>query len=425
MRSALRNGTGAWLLCLASTGAPAQSADELAALQLADQAPEKPAEPQASGWQGHGEVAWGQARAAQAPVGEQTLQRQSLKLQGEGKLDSLRWTLAMRLDHSQPAQAPYPATLLSLQEAFLTWQAAPGLLFDFGRVNARQGLGTGYNPSDFLRAGALRSRISADPASLKSNRLGTVMLRAQRLWDDGALTAVLAPRLERNPSQAGLSADLGATNRRHQAQLIWSQRWSEDLQPQWLLHMAEGQAAQLGFNLSSLLGQAGLAYVEWAGGRAPDQLVQASKAGDGARRWQQRLATGLRYTTHNKLSATLEWAYNSAALNRADWQALQATPQAYARYRQWTAEAQELNTRGHWAVYLNWPDLPGLPQLDLNALWRFNPEDHSHMSWLELRRRWPGVDLALQWQQHRGQPGSDYGALPQSRTWQLSLRGYF
>lgn len=402
--------------------------DEDQALRLADLAPDTPAPPSGKTWHGHAELAWGRAlqRSLAGPETWQAQQRQSLLLQGEVQAGpDLRWLGTARLDHSDPAQAPYPQALLSLQEAYASWRISEQLLLDAGRINARQGLGTGYNPSDFLRSGALRSQISADPASLKTNRLGTVMLRAQRLWEGGALTALVAPKLAEASSQAGLSADLGATNERSRWLLSWSQRWSEDLQPQWSLYGADGQSPQLGFNLSSLLGQATVLYLEWAGGRAPDAIAQALTPPGAPRHWQQRLATGLRYTAGNKLSLTLEWAHDSAAPDRQAWQQLQTQPAAYLAYRRWAHTAQALNTRGQWGLYANWPDLLGWQHLDLNALLRLNPEDHSRMQWLELRYRWPGLDLALQWQAQQGRPGSEYGSLPQARAWQLSVRGYF
>ncbi|MEJ6003304.1 hypothetical protein [Paucibacter soli] len=411
---------------LALPASRAQSSAEQAALGLADQLPEVAMTPTPKGWQGHAELAWGQARSSAVGAAWRSQQRQSLALQADVN-PAPAWRLigVARLDRSDPAQAPYPQALLSLQEAYASWRSDTSLLLDLGRVNARQGLGTGYNPSDFLRAGALRSQISVDPASLKTNRLGTVMLRAQGLWEGGALSALLAPKLAEAPSRAGLSLDLGASNERSRWLLAWSQRWSEDLQPQWLLAGADGQTPQLGLNISSLAGQAGLLYLEWAGGRAPTQQAQALGERDAPRHWQQRLATGLRYTAANKLTLTLEWAYDSAAPGRADWQRLQTQAQAYAAYRVWAQRAQELSTRSQWGLYANWPDALGLQHLDLGALLQRNSEDHSRLAWLELRYRWPGLELALQYQSSSGHAGSVYAGLPLSSAWQLGLRGYF
>ena len=53
----------------------------------------------------------------------------------------------------------------TLKEAYLSWQAQPDRVADLGRINARNGVALGYNPTDYFRAGALRSTVSIDPAS--------------------------------------------------------------------------------------------------------------------------------------------------------------------------------------------------------------------------------------------------------------------
>ena len=57
--------------------------------------------------------------------------------------------------------------------------ARPDTLIDLGRINVRNGVALGYNPTDYFRAGAVRAAVSVSPASLKENRQGSVMLRGQ------------------------------------------------------------------------------------------------------------------------------------------------------------------------------------------------------------------------------------------------------
>ena len=56
---------------------------------------------------------------------------------------------------------------------------------------------------------------------------------------------------------------------------------------------------------------------------------------------------------------------------------------------------------------------------------RYDAADHSRLQWLEARYHWNRVDVALQTQLNTGQPGSNYGALPERRIWQLSARYFF
>ena len=192
----------------------------------------------------------------------------------------------------------------------------------------------GYNPTDYFRAGALRSVVSLDPASLRENRLGSAMLRGQQLWTGGSLTALYSPKLADQPSSATFSPDFGATNRRARWLMALSQKLADTLNPQWLLSGGAGQSPQLGMNLTD----ARRTTRRWpiSNGRAGARLRSRR------RRWRARttrrsaraLASGLTYTTSNNISLTAEYEYNGAGLDRADWNALRrGPPAAYGLYR--------------------------------------------------------------------------------------------
>ena len=66
-----------------------------------------------------------------------------------------------------------------------------------------------------------------------------------------------------------------------------------------------------------------------------------------------------------------------------------------------------------------------LPRLDLSAMHTLDLTDRSRRSWLEARYHQERLDYALQWQAHSGGGTSVFGALPERRGWQLSLRYYF
>ena len=413
-----------WLVCVMAVALWPQWAhcDDSDALLLADAAPRQVAA--AKDWQWYAEGAFGQA-AWRHGLGRDANQRLSLDVQLDKSLTTgWRAVLANRLDLNWPAPSGQQHSINTLKEAYLSWQPQDERSFDIGRVNARYGVATGYNPSDFLRAGAIRSLVSVDPASLKKNRLGSVMLRAQTLWRGGALTALVSPKLAQQASTEAFSADFGATNNQQRWLLALSQQVSEDLNPQWLLHGGQGQATQLGFNLTTLLGDAGVAFIEWSGGRDRSQWAQALQRADDTA-WRNRLASGLSYTTASKLTLTLEYDHNSTALDRASWAALRHGPSAaYLQYRQWTQRSQELPTRQALGVYALWQDAL-VQRLELNAMLRHNLADHSRLAWLEARYHLERADLALQWQVQSGKAGSEYGTAPQHRAWQALVRRYF
>jgi hypothetical protein len=311
----------------------------------------------------------------------------------------------------------------TLKQAYVSWQPLPDLLFDAGRVNARQGVALGYNPTDFFKADALRTVDSLDPDSLRDERLGTVMLRGEKLWAGGALTALYAPRLTNAASDGPFSADFGATNHENRWLLALSQRLSSVFTPQWLLFGAQDRSPQAGVNLTSVLGQATVFFVEASGGRVPTQWAEALDL-PGSESLRARASTGFTYSTSNKLSLSLEYEYDGAALSRAGWNAArQGEPENYGRYRTAVADEQELPTQHAVFAYASWQDL--LTQhLDLSAFVRLDLADHSRLPWIEVRYHWSHLDAAMRWQDYLGGATTDYGASPSRQTWQVLLDYY-
>ena len=413
----------ALVLLLAAATAPALAVDEdAAALLLADKT--STTAEQSSDWRMYAETAVRESRRQGAGIA-----LHGARVSIDARFDKTfapgwRAVFADRLDLNRMDGVPGNRDINTLKEAYLSWQAEPDRIVDLGRINARNGVAFGYNPTDYFRAGALRSVVSLDPASLRENRLGSAMLRGQALWNGGSLTALYSPRLADQSSDSVFSPDLGATNQRARWQLGLSEKLSAALSPQWLLSGGAGQSPQLGLNLSALANDATVAYFEWSGGRAASLAAQALKSlGDAA--FRSRLSAGLTYTTPNNVSLTAEYQYNGAGLDQAGWNALRrGPPAAYGLYRGLVTNIQELPTRDHVFVYAVWQDAL-VKHLDLTAMVRYDAADHSRLQWLEARYHWTRVDIALQTQLNTGQSGSNYGALPDRRVWQAVLRHFF
>jgi hypothetical protein len=335
-----------------------------------------------------------------------------------------RAVFADHVDFTRLDGLPGNQNINTLKEAYLSWHARTDLIADVGRINVRNGVGVGYNPTDYFRADAVRSIISIDPSSLRENRLGTVMLRGQTLWESGSLTALYAPDLGEQPTTSGFNPDFGATNQHERWQLALSQKITEKINPQWLLSGGAGQSPQLGMNLTGLVNDSTVAYFEWSGGRASPLLQQALMTRvDEA--FRSRVASGLTYTTPNNLSFTVEYEYNGAGLDQSNWNTLQhGSPLVYGLYRSFVSNLQDLPTTKSLFFYAFWQDAM-IKHLDLTAMVRYDDIDHSRLQWMETRYHWSKVDVALQWQLDNGKSFSDYGAVPERRLWQAVVRYYF
>jgi hypothetical protein len=251
------------LLCVL-VAAPAW-ANDADALLLADQAPTKVE--RASEWQVFIESALGEATQRNSGATMRT-PRLSLDIKLDTSLSrSWRFQFADRLDMNWQDEPQRQHSVNTLKETYMSWQPEESWIVDLGRINVRNGVATGYNPTDFFRDGAVRSVVSVDPASLKRNRLGGVMLRGQTLWTDGSLTALYSPKLAQAANDRAFSPDFGATNNRNRWLLTISQQLSDRINPQWLIYGQDHMPPQLGFNLTTLVSDATVTYVEWSGGR--------------------------------------------------------------------------------------------------------------------------------------------------------------
>lgn len=410
------------LLVSATAFAADQEGSDLDALVTADQVQQTT--DKASDWRCYIEAAFGDV-AQRYGLPSYRTERVSADVALD-KTFSPGWRLifADRLDWDWQGESPGEYKTNTLKELYLSWQITPSEIVDIGRINTRYGVATGYNPTDYFRTNAIRDTVSVDPDSLRNNRLGSAMLRTQILWNGGGLTAMLSPKLADQATNDAFSPDFGASNNSNRWLLTASQQVTENFNPQILLFGEQGKSPQFGFDLTHVLGDATVAYVEWSGGQGASQYSEAMAASS-REVFRNRLAAGATYTTANKISLTLEAEYNGAAVDRRDWSALGNGPLSiYEQYRDYVQQVQDLPTRKSLFFYGSWQDAM-INHLDISTLVRQDLIDQSRLSWMEARYHWSHTDLALQWQRYGGKAGSDFGVIPQRTTVQTVVTYFF
>lgn len=358
-------------------------------------------------------------------LGSRNLWRASLDITHAARLGpGWRGVVSNRVDHVYPADSGLDATVNSLREAYLSWQPGVGdTIIEFGRINLRYGPAYGYNPTDFFRDGSLRVLTTINPFSLRENRLGTVMVRGQRIWSGGSLSVAFSPKLADQPSQNGWNLDLGATNNRSRALVALGGQFSQGRSGQALFYKEDGRSPTVGANFTALLSDAAVAHAEWSRGSEPD-LLNRALATQEAEATRNRFAGGVTYTTLGKLSLTAEYQYNGFALDKASWSALAASPATQVAYLRESLRRQDLAPRQAYLIYVTQKNF-GFNNLDLTAFLRINAEDNSRLAWAELRHHWPSFDLSMQWQQYMGNPGSEFGTVADRRVLQVLGNYYF
>jgi hypothetical protein len=419
MIGALAMALGHVLPVQAASDAPAAPPDDMDALSLADKAPE--ASTQASRpWRLFLEGAVGRGKLRDTGSNF-SLYRGSIDFRYDDHI-APQWRLVFsdRLDGVDSDGVPPGDNVNTVREAYVSWSRTDHQIFDLGRVNVRNGAAMGFNPTDWFKANALRSIVDPDPAVLRENRQGTVVLQAQQLWSDASLTATISPKLARSPDAATFALNAGATNPSNRYLLAGSYKLSDKFTPQLLVFGGDDDPVQVGLNLSGLVGDAVVAFGEFTAGKGQSLVVQALSQPISNSN-QQRASVGLTYTTGFNLSLTAEAEYNSAAPNGDQWNQLPAAAQQQVLA---TAQAlQDLPTRSQWFLYASWQDAL-VQKLDISGFLRQDMQSASRAFWLEGRYSWQRAELALQWLAYAGSPGTVYYAVPQQQTVQLILRIY-
>ena len=344
---------------------------------------------------------------------------------------------------------PFPnheSVLNELRELFVSWQPNDSTWIDLGRVNVKSGVAVGYNPTDFFRTRAVVEPLTADPAILREDRLGTLMLLAQHVWTGASLTAVVAPKVTQ-PTAIYTNVDLPSfdpmldrTNAQDRFLLKGSATIANGFSPELLLYHA-GDLTQIGTNLTTSIGQQTIVYLEWAGGEQASLIANALAFGretgslpkqvppviptDTTQYFQNELAVGFSYTPPDtRLTLNLEYHYNEAGFTPQDWRNwfnaaaqhgnIPGVDPALWYIRSYAQDQQEPETRNSAFLRADWVDA-FVKDLEVTAIANINLQDGSGLIQATadyyLSRTWTiGGQATLTF----GRPRSEFGSLPQA-----------
>lgn len=347
---------------------------------------------------------------------------------------------------------------LDLRELYLSWEAQPQTYIDAGRINLKNGVAVGFNPTDFFKTRAVVDYTSQDPAVQRENRLGTAMATAQTVWDGGSLLFAFAPQLNRPSSIYDLNhlpdfePMFDRTNGQQRALLKATADLPQDISAEALAYQ-ENDHTKYGLNFTAGLGKEVVAYAEWAGGNRASLITDALAYGKGtgtipngaprllpgtsASSFQQDYAVGASWTTESKVSTYLEYDYHEAGFTKRDWhnwfavgQALQHSPIAAAAdgelwyVRSYAADQGEPLAQSQIFLRTAWTDA-FIPDLELDALAGISQVDDSTQfqatATYFLSDHWTVGALGLF---NAGSKRSNYGSLPQDESLLLKVTRY-
>jgi len=342
------------------------------------------------------------------------------------------------------------------REGYVSWQPLSSTYLDLGRINLKNGVAAGFNPTDFFKTRTVVEPLSIDPAVLREDRLGTFMLEGQQLVEHGAVTLAYAPKLY-DPSRIYTQTSLPSfnpmldrTNAHDRLLLKGSVDIAEGVNPEFLVYH-EGNRTQFGTNITEGVGHSTVLYAEWAGGNRASLVADAFRYGvdtgtlppsapavlpfDPHSYFQNDLTAGLSYTTPNKIVLNLEYQFHQAGFSPQDWRNWFTTGQAHANtpaitetlwyIRSYAVDQQEpINTHAIFAR-ADWQDA-FIPDLELTAFIRVDLHDGSSVAQATadyyLSNAWTvGAVAAVD----PGGRRTDFGSLPQAASLILKLARYF
>lgn len=381
--------------------------------------------------------------------------RTSLDLRWQGDLaPTLAFTFSDRIDlyaRDGLAFGQGRTAANNVREAYLTWEPAPRTYLEAGRINLRNGVALGFNPTDFFRTGTAVDQATADPSALRENRLGTVMLRAQHIADWGAVSLAYAPKLF-DPTHIGqgatapLDPHIDRTNATDRL-LATVHADIGSIAPE-LLVFRENNRTRLGATITAPIGQQVIAYAEWSGG--PEQRLAAAAITYGIRTgsiprgtpvlpatatgspFSSDLAIGVSWTGESKVTVNAEYLFHEAGFTRADWRRWyaigHASPllaglmwyeRAFASDRQTPVARQQVFLRA------TWPDAIAR-DVDLTVLSFISLDDGSGLAQVSatwnIDRQWSAAAILSS---TFGPPRSAYGSLKAAGSATVQVVRYF
>jgi hypothetical protein len=375
-----------------------------------------------------------------------------------GLANNLGLTYSGRLNLRAENDLTFPThenLINDLRELYLGWQPWDRTYLDWGRINLKSGVALGYNPTDYFRTRAVVEPLSADPTVLREDRLGTLMVRAQQLWQNGSLTAAFAPRLyAQSPIYTNLDLPsfdpmLDRTNAHNRLLVKSSVTFANNVSPEWLLYGENGRA-RLGANLALAFGQKTVGYLEWSGGRRHSLIDEALGYGrqpgtvpagapsvlpeSSSQNFQNELVLGASYTTQSRITFNLEYHLEQAGFTRSDWHnwfAAGGGRSAYAPIaeqlwyiRSYALDQQDPLSRHTLFARADWVDA-FVPKLELTALVNADLYDGSALLQLTadyyLSDSWTVGALAMT---NLGAARSDFGSLPQAAGFLVKVVRY-
>ena len=313
---------------------------------------------------------------------------------------------------------------------------------ELGRMNVKEGVARGYNPTDYFRSGSALT-LSVDPKERKDNRLGAVLVQGTYIAEDYTLKALYAPKISVDKSsiwgnKKHFGLKLHETNTQERVTLYAGYTGLDDWSLSALVHHND-DGIHLGTNIS-YIDERAIWYMEASVNKRAEQITQVLEALNAPSElmanfstdtsYQTELSLGLNYTFENSVVGTFEYIYNSAGFDSHDWKTYFKLMQTSAKYAPVLGKsrgliannAQQMSKHTLFAMARK---NDALPNLDWIVMAWVNPVDRSTLLQVGTSYDYHDVLLSTDIRSYIGQRQSEYGSMPNDFEALLSVEYFF
>ncbi|MDF7679153.1 hypothetical protein PT300_00355 [Enterobacteriaceae bacterium ESL0689] len=305
-----------------------------------------------------------------------------------------------------------------------------------GRTNIRNGVASGFNPTDWFKNNSQVIFESLDTANRREDRLGVVALEGVWLSEESVLSFGYRPDLHVHSDTAASNSNivglgLDRTNNRDAAFVKYAPSpasWNN--LSLTLSSLYERDQPSLGNEVSVAMLDNVVLYNEWFAQRRKNLTDEARRSQAGDRRIYHQLASGVTWSVpesfvgNEDIAISVEYHINEAGIKQsqlAAWRNAVAGGNRQARrIAQLASIRQEPLARQQYFGRLAWNDFWG--DNDLSFITTVTPMDGSGFGQLTLSAPiQPNMRLDLQGYHYFGSSNTIYGTAGRKDGWMLSF----
>ncbi|OMH29129.1 hypothetical protein BGP75_20470 [Motiliproteus sp. MSK22-1] len=326
--------------------------------------------------------------------------RLSARLHGHSKINDefgVQLNARFRLELNDQTEFDFDNDArLDTQELALTYSPDISWTWILGRYNVRNGVASGFNPTDWFKDNSQIVVETFDVADRRNDRLGILSFQGVFLTPEALINFGYRPEVSDGKEKLTTDKDIFglSLDRTNSEDALWVKytpsRWKNLSLTGTGLYIKDKPA--FGLELSMAVSESVVIYGEWSEQKRlsiPAEAIgsDASIYGNTELQYYSQIATGFTWSVGDNfvgdedISLSLEYHYNEAGLDKDDLSAWKASTTA-GKISGIANRRQEPLARHQLFARIGWNDVIG--DSDLSLITTYTPLDESGFSQLSL-----------------------------------------